>query len=86
MSEYDSSHVYVPLERLQEMRLLKDPQGRVAVNQVQIKVKPGVDIDRLAELLQTELDAMQPRRAHSTRPARRTARRREGRCVADRSP
>src|SRR5205823_8785629 len=35
-------------------------QGRVAVNQIQIKVKPGVDIDRLAEVLQTELEGMQP--------------------------
>jgi lipoprotein-releasing system permease protein len=60
MSEYDSSHVYVPLERLQEMRLLKDVQGRVAVNQIQVKVKPGVDIDRLAETLQTELEQLRP--------------------------
>ena len=49
MSEYDSTHVYVPLERLQEMRLLKDVQGRVAVNQIQVKVKPGVDIDQLVD-------------------------------------
>jgi lipoprotein-releasing system permease protein len=60
MSEYDSSHVYVPLERLQEMRLLRDPQGRGAVNQIQVKVKPGVDIDRLAATLQTELERLRP--------------------------
>jgi lipoprotein-releasing system permease protein len=60
MSEYDSSHVYVPLDRLQEMRLLKDPQGRGAVNQIQVKVKPGVDIDRLSARLQTELERLRP--------------------------
>lgn len=60
MSEYDASHVYIPLERLQQMRLLKDPQGRGAVNQIQVKVKPGVDIDRLAATLQTELERMRP--------------------------
>src|SRR3954452_2569024 len=61
MSEYDSTHVYVPLERLQEMRLLRDPQtGRGAVNQIQVKVKPGVDIDVLARTLQTELERLRP--------------------------
>jgi lipoprotein-releasing system permease protein len=60
MSEYDSSHVYVPLERLQKMRLLMDPQGRGAVNQIQVKVKPGVDIDDLSRLLQTELERLRP--------------------------
>ncbi len=61
MSEYDSTHVYVPLERLQEMRVLKDPgTGRVAVNQIQVKVKPGVDIDDLALRLQTALEQLRP--------------------------
>jgi lipoprotein-releasing system permease protein len=60
MSEYDSTHVYVPLERLQEMRLLKDVQGRVAANQIQVKVKPGVNIDTLAETLQIALDQLRP--------------------------
>ena len=60
MSEYDSNHVYVPLERLQEMRLLKDPDGRGAVNAIQIKVKPGVDIDALCETVQTSLEKLRP--------------------------
>jgi lipoprotein-releasing system permease protein len=60
MSEYDSSHVYIPLERLQRMRLLVDEQGRGAVNQIQIKVKPGVNIDRLAARLQTALERLRP--------------------------
>ena len=41
MSEYDSTHVYVPLEQLQQMRLLGDGKGDGAVNQIQVKVKAG---------------------------------------------
>jgi lipoprotein-releasing system permease protein len=60
MSEYDSTHVYVPLERLQFVRNLRDARGRGAVNQIQIKVKPGVGLDQLAERLQLALDKLQP--------------------------
>ncbi|MBV8074939.1 MAG: ABC transporter permease [Planctomycetaceae bacterium] len=60
MSEYDSSHVYVPLEQLQRVRLLVDAQGRGAVNQIQIKVKPGVDLDRLARTIQDGLERLRP--------------------------
>ena len=60
MSEYDSTHVYVPLERLQDQRLLRDVHGRGAVNQIQIKVKPGVNLDQMAEKIQDALDELQP--------------------------
>ncbi len=60
MSEYDSTHVYVPLERLQDQRLLRDVNGRGAVNQIQIKVKPGVDLDDMAQKVQNALDELQP--------------------------
>jgi lipoprotein-releasing system permease protein len=61
MSEYDSTHVYVPLEALQKSRLLYDhARGIGAVNQIQIKVKPGVDIDQVARKLQLALDALKP--------------------------
>ena len=60
MSEYDSTHVYVPLERLQEQRKLKDSAGRGAVNQIQIKVKPGVPLDALAQKIQIALDQLHP--------------------------
>jgi lipoprotein-releasing system permease protein len=60
MSEYDSTHVYVPLERLQLLRFLGDGQGRGAVNQIQIKVKPGTDLDRLAYRIQKALDPVWP--------------------------
>ena len=45
MSEYDSTHVYVPLEQLQKTRLLLGPDGKGSVNQIQIKVRPGVNLD-----------------------------------------
>jgi lipoprotein-releasing system permease protein len=60
MSEYDSSHVYVPLERLQAMRLLGDGEGKGAVNQIQVKAKAGVDLDVLALKLQTALEGLRP--------------------------
>ena len=60
MSEYDSTHVYVPLERLQDQRRLRDVNGRGAVNQIQIKVNPGVALDSLAEKLQVALDELHP--------------------------
>ena len=60
MSEYDSTHVYVPLERLQDQRKLRDVNGRGAVNQIQIKVKPGVRLDELADKIQVALDEVHP--------------------------
>jgi lipoprotein-releasing system permease protein len=60
MSEYDSTHVYVPLDRLQEQRLLKDANGRGAVNQIQIKVKRDVPLTALADKLQFSLDRLDP--------------------------
>ena len=60
MSEYDSMHVYVPLARLQHMRLLIDQKGRGAVNAIQIKVKPGVNIDEVSANVQTALETLRP--------------------------
>ncbi len=61
MSEYDSSHVYVPLERLQRLRFLFDDQsGRGAVNAIQIKVKPGVDISVVKDKIQNALERLRP--------------------------
>ncbi|WP_422929758.1 ABC transporter permease [Singulisphaera sp. PoT] len=61
MSENDSTHVYVPIERLQKMRLLFDePTKRGAVNQVQLKVRPGVDLDQLRARLQHSLEGFRP--------------------------
>ena len=60
MSEYDSTHVYIPLERLQSQRRLIDDNGHGAVNQIQIKVRPGASLDQLAEKLQNSLDELHP--------------------------
>jgi lipoprotein-releasing system permease protein len=60
MSEYDSSHVYVPIEQLQYMRRLGDGQGRGKVNQIQIKARQGVDLDALAQRIQDALERVLP--------------------------
>ena len=60
MSEYDSMHVYVPLEKLQWVRQLGDGQGRGAVNQIQVKARPETDLDALAVALQSALERYRP--------------------------
>ena len=55
MSENDSTHIYIPLARFQALRGMGDGHGRGAVNQVRIKVKPGVDLDELARTLRLAL-------------------------------
>jgi lipoprotein-releasing system permease protein len=55
MSEYDSTHVYIPLERLQYLRTAGE-----RVTHIQIKAKPGVDLDQLARTIQLELDRIRP--------------------------
>ena len=42
------------------MRNLGDGKGQGAVNQIQIKAKPGADLDKLAEGVQLTLDRMRP--------------------------
>jgi lipoprotein-releasing system permease protein len=61
MSEYDSTHVYMPLEALQKARFLYNFEQKVgAVNEIQIKVRPGVDLSDLSRRVQTALDKMKP--------------------------
>jgi lipoprotein-releasing system permease protein len=44
MSEYDSSFVFVPIRKLQELRGMVDPESGVGlVSSIQIKLKPGAD-------------------------------------------
>ena len=65
MSEYDSSHVYMPLEQLQRMRLLqgnpKNP-SEGAVNQIQVKARAGVDLDDLAGRIELAMEDLSPAR------------------------
>jgi len=52
MSEYDSSFVFVPIEKLQKLRGMIDPgTGIGRVNSIQIKLKPGVDGDEVRDRL-----------------------------------
>ncbi len=61
MSEYDSTHVYVPLEELQRARnLVRASDGKGSVNQIQIKVREGADLDALADKLHLALERLSP--------------------------
>jgi lipoprotein-releasing system permease protein len=52
MSEYDSSFVFVPIRKLQEIRAMYDPTTKVAnCNAIQIRLKEGVDLDMVRDLL-----------------------------------
>lgn len=45
MSEYDSTFAFMPLEKLQQIRGMIDPQsGKRAVTSIQMKLRPGVDL------------------------------------------
>ncbi|TWT95173.1 Lipoprotein-releasing system transmembrane protein LolC [Botrimarina colliarenosi] len=57
MSEYDSSFVFVPLDVLQDKRGMIDPTTGVAsFNSIQIRCKPGVDLNALRDRLQEVFD------------------------------
>jgi lipoprotein-releasing system permease protein len=63
MSEYDSNFVFVPIAALQRMRGMVDPQtGVPSVNSIQIKLKPGADLnvvrDRLRKAFPAEMYAV----------------------------
>jgi len=52
MSEYDSSFVFMPLSKLQEMRGMIDPiSGSAAVTSIQIKLKPGANLNEARDKL-----------------------------------
>jgi len=55
MSEYDSQFVFVPIEKLQELRGMIDPATGVRlVSSIQIKLKPGVDGAMVRDLLRAK--------------------------------
>ena len=63
MSEYDSNFVFVPIAALQRMRGMVDPQtGIPSVNSIQIRLKPGADLnvvrDRLRKVFPAEMYAV----------------------------
>ena len=52
MSEYDSGFAFVPLERLQDIRGMIDPQTGVrAVTTIQLKLKEGADLNAVRDKL-----------------------------------
>lgn len=52
MSEYDSSFVFVPIRKLQEIRAMYDPTTKIAnCNAIQIRLKEGVDLNMVRDLL-----------------------------------
>jgi lipoprotein-releasing system permease protein len=52
MSEYDSTFVFVPIRKLQELRGMIDPTtGAGNVSAIQIKLKPGADSDMVRDIL-----------------------------------
>jgi lipoprotein-releasing system permease protein len=52
MSEYDSSFAFIPLEAMQDLRGMFDPQTGVAsVTSIQIKLRPGVDLNAARDKL-----------------------------------
>ncbi|MCA9172359.1 MAG: ABC transporter permease, partial [Planctomycetales bacterium] len=60
MSEYDAGFAFVPIEELQHLRGMFNMQtGMAAVNSIQLKLRPGVDLnavrDRLRERFPAEL-------------------------------
>jgi lipoprotein-releasing system permease protein len=60
MSEYDSTHVYMPLEMMQRMRFLGDGEGHGAVNQIQVKARAGVDLSVLQAKIEAGLEGLKP--------------------------
>ncbi len=62
MSEHDSMQVYVPIERVQYLKGQGDGKGNGAVNQIQVKARPGTDLDKLAQTIFIGLEKKWPRR------------------------
>ena len=58
MIEYDSNFVFVPIDQLQRMRGMIDPQtGIPSVNSIQIKVTPGTNLNELRDRLRKAFPA-----------------------------
>lgn len=60
MSEYDSGFAFVPLRKLQQMRGMIDPQTGVdAVTTIQIKLRPGADLNAVRDKLRARFPVEQ---------------------------
>ncbi len=53
MSDFDTKFVFIPIEKMQELRLMVDPVTKKrAVNQILIKAIPGTNLDELRDTIQ----------------------------------
>lgn len=60
MSEYDSTFAFLPLSELQNLRGMVDPAtGMRSVTSIQIKLKPGADLDATRDKLRARFPATQ---------------------------
>jgi lipoprotein-releasing system permease protein len=60
MSEYDYSFAFVPLGSLQNLRGMIDPEsGRGAVTAIQLKLRPGADLNAVRDRLRTAFPPQQ---------------------------
>jgi lipoprotein-releasing system permease protein len=58
MSEYDSSFAFIPIERLQYLRGMVNPAtGMASVSSVQIKLRPGADLNAACQKLRVRFPA-----------------------------
>jgi lipoprotein-releasing system permease protein len=58
MSEYDATFAFVPLKRLQDLRGMFDPMtGTTSVTSIQIKLKPGADLNGVRDKLRDRFPA-----------------------------
>lgn len=57
MAEYDSQLVFVPIERLQQLRGMVDPNGRRYVTQILIDVKDGTDLNMVRDKIREAFNA-----------------------------
>ncbi len=77
MSEYDSSFLFIPIEKLQQLRgMIDPPTGIGSFTSIQIKLKEGVDLDTFCNKLAFALPAGVVRHLFVERKARPAAGRR----------
>ena len=58
MAEYDAKFVFVPIRQLQELRGMVNPKTGVGmVNAIQIRLKPGVDGNKVRDKLRAAFDS-----------------------------
>jgi len=57
MNEYDSGFAFVPLSKLQSLRYMTHPELGTAVSTIQIRLKPGTDLNQFTNKLRAAFPA-----------------------------